>query len=116
MKKIILTLAVVLSGCSIILPIPHDPVMFGDLVEVKIAVDKLTCEPKDPIAWEDATSKIHKLAIYSDLRGDPQSKSIGQLEQAISKAKDSKSKILCDNVLKINKTRIDVAADAWKGR
>jgi hypothetical protein len=116
MKKILLTLAVLLSGCSIILPIPHDPVMFGDLVQVKIAVDKLTCEPKDLSAWDDAISKINKLALYSDLRGDPQSNSISQLEQTISKARDSKSKILCDNVLKINKTRIDVAADAWKGR
>jgi hypothetical protein len=116
MKKIILTLVVLLSGCSFIMPIQHDPVMFGNLVEVKVAVDKLTCEPKDPVAWDDASAKIQKLAVYSDLRGDPQSKSISQLQEAISKARDSKSKMLCEGVLKINKTRIDIVADAWKGR
>jgi len=116
MKKILLTLVVLLSGCSIILPIKHDPVMFGDLVEVKIAVDKLTCEPKDPVAWDDASVKIQKLVVYSELRKDPQATSISQLQEAIGKAKESKSKMLCEGVLKINKTRIDVVADAWKGR
>ena len=116
MKVLSLLTVAVLSGCAFIMPISHDPVMFNNLVEVKIAVDKLSCETKDPIAWDSASAKIHNLAVYSDLRGDPQANSIKQLQEAIGKARDSKSLALCSGVLKINMTRIDVVADAWKGR
>jgi hypothetical protein len=107
---------VALSGCSLILPRPHDPVMFGDLVDVKISVDKLTCSDKVLSDWNDASNKIHRLAVYSDLRKDPQGNSIIQLQEAVGKARDSKSIVFCDGILKINRTRIDVIADAWRGR
>ena len=116
MKKLLIIAAITLSGCSIILPKPHDPVLFDNLVSVKIAVDKLTCETKDLNAWQSASDKIHHLTVYADIRKDPQAKSLVQLQEAIGKARDSKSNVFCENILKINRTRIDVAADAWKGR
>lgn len=116
MRKYLLAVLITLSGCSLILPKPHDPALFDNLVSVKIAVDKLTCDSKDLAAWQSASDKIHHLAVYADLRKDPQAQSIIQLQEAIGKARDTKSNVFCENILKINRTRIDVAADAWRGR
>lgn len=113
MKKLLLISLLVLSGCSFILPRPHDPALFDSLVSTKIAVNKLSCDDKN---WTDAESKIQHLKVYSELRNDPQAKSIAQLEEAIGKAKASNSKTFCESILKINKTRIDVVVDAWRGR
>ena len=119
MRKLLLILSVLaLQGCSIsmissIWPKPHDPVMFDNLVSVKLAVDKLSCEDKN---WSDAENKIQHLKVYAELRKDPQAKSIAQLEEAIQKAKASNNKMFCDGVVKINKTRIDTTVDAWRGR
>jgi hypothetical protein len=116
MKKLVLILAVLcLNGCSIIAlwPKPHDPVMFDNLVSTKIAVEKLSCEDKN---WTDAETKIQHLKVYTELRKDPQATSIAQLQEAIGKAKASNNKLFCESILKINKTRLDVVVDAWKGR
>ena len=116
MKKLIIILALCLSGCSTLTslwPNPHDPVMFDNLVSIKIAVEKLNCDDKN---WTDAETKLQHLKVYSELRKDPQAISIAQLQEAISKAKASDKKLFCDSILKINKTRIDVIIDAWKGR
>jgi hypothetical protein len=116
MKKLLIISVICLSGCSTISslwPKSHDPVMFDNLVLTKIAVDKLNCDDKN---WSDAENKIHHLAVYADLRKDPQAQAIIQLQEAVGKARDSKNKLFCENVLKINRTRIDVVVDAWRGR
>jgi len=116
MKIAYLIPAVMLCGCSVlstIMPIDHDPVMFNNLVSVKIAVDKLSCDDKN---WSDAESKLQQLKMYSSYRKDPQAKSVSELDEAIGKAKKSDNKLFCESILKINKTRIDVVVDAWKGR
>ena len=113
MKKFLLTCVLVLSGCSILFPIPHDPVMFDSIVSTKIAVENLKCDNKD---WTETQQKIHQLKVYTQLRKDPQAESVAQLEEAIGKAKDTKNPIFCESILKINKTRVDVIIDAWKGR
>ena len=119
MKKLLFLAVFVLSGCSSLSnltslwPKPHDPVMFDNLVSTKIAVDKLSCDDKN---WTDAENKIQHLKMYSELRKDPQATSIAQLQEAIGKAKASDKKLFCESILKINKTRIDVIADAWRGR
>jgi hypothetical protein len=98
---------------SAIWPKPHDPVMFDNLVSTKIAVEKLSCDDKN---WTDAETKIQHLKVYAELRKDPQATSIVQLQEAIGKAKKSDNKLFCESIVKINKTRIDVVVDAWKGR
>ena len=116
MKKLIFITVLCLSGCSTITslwPKPHDPVMFDQIVSVKLSVDKLSCDDKN---WTDAENKIQHLKVYSELRSDPQATSIAQLQEAINKAKKSDNKLFCESILKINKTRIDVVVDAWKGR
>jgi hypothetical protein len=119
MKKLLIIAVIFLSGCSTLSnittlwPKPHDPVMFDNLVSTKIAVEKLNCDDKN---WADAESKIEHLKMYSQLRKDPQATSIEQLQEAIGKAKSSNNKLFCESILKINKARIDVVVDAWKGR
>jgi hypothetical protein len=113
MKKLILILAVALSGCAVIFPIPHDGAAFNNLVEVKIAVDKLNCTNKD---WSDAFSKIERLKVYTTLRNDPQAPAVDSLQIALKKAQESKNEKFCESIVKINKARVDVIADAWRGR
>jgi hypothetical protein len=38
------------------------------------------------------------------------------MEEALKKAKESKSALFCESIVKLNKTRVDVTIDAWKGR
>ena len=115
MKKLIIILALVtLTGCSIILPRPHDPEMFGRLVDTKISVDKLECG--NQLMFQNADEYIERLKVYAVLRSDPQADAIGKLQDSIKKAGESKNKVFCESVLKANKVRIDVIVDAWKGR
>jgi hypothetical protein len=114
MKRIILVLAIALSGCAVIFPKPHDPVMFGQAIDVKVGLSKISCEDKSN--WQPVLDKVETLKVYSAERGDPQSDSFGKLEEALKKAKDSKSSTFCESIVKLNKTRVDVTIDAWKGR
>ena len=117
MKKLIVVLSIVyLTGCSTIAslwPKPHDPVMFDHAVSIKVKMDQINCSNRD---WGDLIDRVHHLKVYTELRNDPQSKAIGQLEEALTKAKGSSNEKFCDSILKLNKTRIDVVQDAWKGR
>ena len=114
MKKLILVLAVALSGCALIFPKPHDPVMFGKAIDVKVGLSKISCEDKSN--WQPVLDKIETLKVYSFERGDPQSDAFGKMEEALKKAKESKSTLFCESIVKLNKTRVDVTIDAWKGR
>jgi hypothetical protein len=113
MKKFLLSFIVLLSGCSIILPRPHDPVMFDQVVAIQIGVSKANCSTKE---WGNLLDRVHHLKVYTQLRKDPQATSVAQLEEALLKAYNSKNEKFCESILKINKTRIEVIEDAWKGR
>lgn len=114
MKKLLLVLAVALSGCAVIFPEPHDPVMFGQAIDIKVALSKISCEDKSN--WQPVLDKVETLKVYSKERGDPQSDGFVKMEEALKKAKDSKSNLFCESIVKLNRTRVDVAIDAWKGR
>lgn len=117
MKILAIIPILVLSGCALILPRDHDPVMFGYLVETKIAVDSLSCEGRETdFTWITAQLSAQKLRVYTTLRNDPQADAVIKLEEALDKARNSTNKVFCESVVKINKTRIDVIVDAWKGR
>lgn len=113
MKTVLALLTLTLSGCAFIFPKPHDPVMFSDLVDVKIAVDKLDCKNKN---FEPTLLKVERLKVYTKLREDPQAEAVEQLETALKKANDSKSVVFCESIIRLNKTRIDVIVDVWRGR
>lgn len=87
--------------------------MFDQIVAIDVRVSKANCSTKE---WGDLFDRVHHLKVYTELRGDPQAPAIGQLEEALLKAYNSKNEKFCDSVLKLNKTRIQVVEDAWKGR
>lgn len=113
MKTILVVLALMLSGCAVVFPIDHDPIMFSHLVDTKITVDKLNCDDKD---WNNAGYYVERLKVYATLRNDPQADTIVKLEEALIKARGSSNKTFCESVLMIQKTRIDVIIKAWGGR
>jgi hypothetical protein len=115
MKRLILALSlVVLSGCAVIFPKPHDPYMLSDLAEVKLLVGSIKCGSES--MWGPADMRIEKLQIYTTWKDDPQAPAVKSLRESLIKARESKNVTFCESLLKINKTRIDVIADAWKGR
>ncbi len=114
MRLLTVAFVLILSGCAIIFPKPHDPVMFGYLVDVKVGMSKVTCE--DKTNWKPLMDKIETVKVYSTLRDDPQAPAFKSLQDAVTKAYDSKSQTFCESILKLNRTRVDVAIDAWKGR
>ena len=113
MKLFAVAFSVLLTGCSFILPIPHDGALFDNLVQVKVAIDKTNCQDKD---WNQLYGKVEQLKVYASLRKDPQAKAIEDLESALKKANASSNEKFCENVLKINRVRVDTVADAWRGR
>jgi len=116
MKKILVISSVIfLSACStFIVPRAHDPVMFGHVVDVKVALSKISCDDKN--VWQPVFDKVETLKTYTASRNDPQADSIKQLEEALNKGKASTSKAFCESAIRISKTRVDVVIDAWKGR
>lgn len=103
-----------LTGCSLVLPRDHDPVMFSKLVDVKIAVSELSCDDKEQ--WKPALVAVNNLAVYTELRDDPQKDNIKGLKEALVKAKDSKNVTFCKGILKTSAGRIDAAVNAWRDR
>ena len=116
MKKILVISSVIfLSACStFITPRAHDPVMFGYVVDVKVALSKINCDDKK--VWQPIFDRVETLKTYSVSRVDPQADSIAKLEETLGKAKASENKAFCESALRISKTRTDVVIDAWKGR
>lgn len=113
MKIISIGLVLILSGCSFILPVSHDPVLFNNLIETKMAIQTLTCDDK---YWDSSQIYVERLKLYAVARTDPQADTIIALQEAISKAKASDNKVFCESVLKIQKARIEVILNAWKFR
>jgi hypothetical protein len=114
MKKLILILALAVSGCAIIFPKPHDPVMFGQAIDVKVGLTKINCT--DKTNWQPLLDKVETIKVYTAERADPQADAFVKMQEALNKAKDSKSNAFCESIIKLNKTRVDVTIDAWKGR
>jgi len=115
MKHLTLFAALLLTGCSFIIPVPHDPVEAGKLISVKQRMDEIGCEIKDPFVWQPMIDDLRWLNLYTEFRQDPQAKNIEELYIAMQKAKAG-STAYCDATVKLNKTRIQVIEKAWKGR
>jgi hypothetical protein len=114
MKLTIVVASIFLTGCSIILPKPHDPVMFDQMVGIKITLNNTKCAGDKN--WDSLFDKVERLKVYTQLRQDPQAKSVDDLQVALKKAHSSANPIFCESVLKVNRVRVDTIADAWRGR
>lgn len=108
-------LALLLSGCSVIWPIAHDPAGAQALINVKQTLNHVECQNKEVSAWNELKYRSEYLMLYTKFRQDPQAKSAEQLNEAINKAYDG-SKAYCESTLKLNKTRLEVIEKAWRGR
>ena len=117
MKRILLILAVVsLTGCSTIKqywPRAHDPEMFGALVDVDIAVERVNCETPNWSASIDAATRVARL---SEWRGDPQATNLKGLQAHTERMSRGGSRVFCDLGKKTAAQRIQAAKSAWEGR
>ena len=116
MRALALLPIVLLTGCmSFILPRAHDPVMFGNLVDLKILSTSITCDNKEH-GWKEVIDSINRMKVYTTYRNDPQAENIKGLHEAIGKAYSSTNPVFCKSLLNVQQKRIDVIVDAWKDR
>jgi hypothetical protein len=116
MKTLIIIPAILLTACSFIMPVPHDPAEAAKLIDIKQKVETLTCgATKDLPRWQSTVDDMRWLNMYTEFRQDPQAKTIEELYIATQKARDG-SIPYCEATLKLQKTRIQVIEKAWKGR
>lgn len=121
MKKLIIAISIMsLAGCSTIQetvqkywPKNHDPVMFNQLIEIDIAVEKQSC---DSPTWSTVSIKVEQLARYSEWRKDPQTTNIKGLLQHTHRMEQGGSKTFCEIGKKTAQQRIQAVRHAWEGR
>ena len=116
MRKLTLIAVLLMTSCSFIMPVPHDPAEASKLIDIKQKLETLTCgATKDHPRWQSTVDDIRWLNMYTDFRADPQAKTIEELYIATQKARDG-SEAYCEATLKLQKTRILVIEKAWRGR
>ena len=122
MKIITLVLTLtLLTGCSTItnltkyIPKKYDPVMGGLLVDLKMDVDDLSCINSTDQTWASVQREARRLKEYAEFRRDPQVDNIAAAEKNLTSAK-GKSQTLCENYVKIAKTRLKIVNQAWSTR
>lgn len=116
MRTLLLLPAVLLTGCmTFIMPRAHDPVLFGNMVDVKILSTNLSCDNKDH-GWKEVIDSINRLKVYATYRNDPQAENIKGLHEAVGKAHSSSNPVFCKSLLSVQQKRVDVIVDAWKDR
>lgn len=117
MKKFIAIVSIAaLAGCSTIKqywPKNHDPVMFNQLVEVDIAIEKQSCESP---TWNTISPKAEQLARYAEWRQDPQAANLKGLHQHVLRMAQGGSKTFCEIGKKTAQQRIQATRTAWEGR
>jgi hypothetical protein len=121
MKKIITIaiLAITLSGCATVdtvkkyWPRDHDPEMFGALVDVDIAVERVNCETPN---WSPSVDAATRVARLSEWRGDPQATNLKGLQAHTERMSRGGSRVFCDLGKKTAAQRIQAAKSAWEGR
>lgn len=117
MKRMLLVVAVVaLTGCSTVKeywPRPHDPEMFGALVDMDIAVERVNCGAPD---WTLAIDTATKLARFSEWRNDPQATNLKGLQSHTEHMSRGGSQMFCELGKNTAAQRIKAAKAAWEGR
>jgi hypothetical protein len=121
MKRIILLCAfLALTGCASIQdnvskywPRDHDPVLFGQLVEVELDINKVNCETSD---WSKVLPKVEFISKYTEWRNDPQNDNINGLYNHVIRMNKGANKTFCELGKKTAQSRIEATKNAWKGR
>ena len=116
MKKLLVIMAVVLSGCSTIKeywPRNHDAVLFDRLVTTDLAIEKIDCEHPN---WTAAQDSAEALARYAEWRNDPQTTNLKGLYAHTQRMARGGSRTFCELGKKTARERIEAARSAWQGR
>ena len=121
MKRLSLTMIcfLALSGCTTVetvkkyWPRDHDPVMFGTLVDVELAITDIDCNNAD---WSKSESIARKLALYTEWRRDPQAENLRGLHKHTERMSKGGSKTFCELGKKTAAQRIMAARSAWETR
>lgn len=114
-------LLLTLTGCSQIsgltkyIPKKYDPAMGSQLVDLKIEVDDIDCVTTTDDIWNSVIYDARRLAEYAKFRNDPQTENVAAVEKNLKSAK-GKGKLLCENYVKIAKTRLKIVDKAWSSR
>ena len=115
MKRLVLATAILLSGCSFIMPVPYDPAGGAALTDIAVQLDKVSCIDKEKNEWQKLVDDARWLDVHAGWKEDPQTKTVDELYKAVQKARDG-STAYCDTTIKLQKTRVQVLQKAWKGR
>ena len=113
MKKMFLVVTLFLSGCSFILPRPHDPSAYQMLVDLKLETKTLSCETRN---FDSYNKQLDRIVLYTTTRDDPQANNLKKLQESIVKAKETPNKKVCESIVRLADTRLDIVINAWKGR
>ena len=119
MKKLLLILVLVLSGCTTIdkvkemWPRPHDPVMVSVYVDLEKHLESISCKSKEGI--DPAIVKADWLNRYAEFRGEPQRVSTKAILENLEKAKKA-PELVCERWVTLSKTRMKIIKESWSGR
>ena len=120
MKKLVLTAALLLTGCASTVdtvrkywPRDHDSVAFHQLVLIDVAVEKVDCEKPN---WLPVVDMSRALARNTEWREDPQAENVAGLYRHTLKMSGNDSKIFCEFGKRTALERIKVVRSAWSGR
>lgn len=120
MRKFLILLAFLfLSGCGTLdtvrkyWPRSHDPVMFKQLVDLDISIEKQKCSDA---AWQSLILDAERLARYAEWRRDPQAENLRGLEKHIEKLSSSSSPAFCEIGKNLARQRIAATRRAWELR
>jgi hypothetical protein len=85
------------------------------LVDLTLEVDDLNCVTTTQEKWDYVIYDARRLTAYSQFRNDPQAENVASVEKNLRSAK-GKGKVLCENYVKIAKTRLKIVDKAWRTR
>ena len=117
MKRLLLVSVLLLNGCAItnLLPKHHDTAEAAKLTDLKVDIEKVSCNDKKEADWAKLIEDARWLDVYTAWRDDPQQKAVTEFYIAAQKARDG-SPAYCEATIKLNRTRLQVIESAWKGR
>lgn len=108
-----------LSGCAAVdtvkkyWPRAHDPVMFDQLVQIDVALEKVNCDSPN---WDRVSAVSENLVRYTEWRKDPQHENIKGLHAHVQRMSRGGSKSFCELGKKTASQRVNAAKSAWEGR
>lgn len=119
MKKFLIVLTILLSGCSTVdkvkqmWPRAHDSALVSGYVNLETSLEVADCKVKDN--FDTILKHADWLNRYAEFRNDPQKISTKAILDNIHKAKDGNVAV-CERWISLSKTRMKIIKESWSGR